>query len=1041
MTELTGPLGGPIPSMLEALELEIEEIRKQGGVVRVQVRHGERIGDSERPPFLYRFVLESEIDLRDDTPVQVDIGDDTVTGEIVSLDEGVLVVALTEDAGEEIPTATVRADESFLLEALKETLEDVRDGATAFHREAAERIVGRRATEVGAGDPSPEVWEGGDSPNPRQRTAIRQALGSDTLFLWGPPGTGKTTTLARVVEAHYREGRSVLVVSNTNVAVDTALYQVARRLEGEPEFDEGAVLRLGPVVSDELRSTYGSQVVVEEVVRRLGADLREELESCRARIATLEAELEERRAALDEYERLQDAKDCLGDLTATIRDADTEIPKQEARAERAEDEIEELREKLALAGDAGTVYRFIFRLDPDRIERELEAAYRTVEAAEAAAEELRKERAEARERLPEMRDRIATLEERVADRRPRDELESRVEQIESTLEDIRSRVAEIEAELDSLERQVLERCRVMATTAYRTYLGDQLPKRFDVVVVDEASMLMLPLVFYAAGLGKESVVVGGDFRQLPPIVRSNDAVTDEWLKRDAFEAFGIPEALDRGKSPDVLVALEEQYRMREPICGVVNEFFYRRHPLTTARDENGGDGRFPLSDDSLLYVDTSPLRPWASIRLGTYSRYNILHALLVRNLFVHLREDGYMSGRLASSDAAAAISPYSAQAGLIESLLVDRLGDDAAGLAATVHRFQGGEKRAVVLDLPDSPGHRLGVFMRGRSIEDDGARLLNVAVSRARDHLLVVGNFDFLRDKAPAGAVVTDLLEHLEKKGTAIDPTDLLPLGHDDWIDGLEHGPSTDMAIDPGSAGIFDDATFYPAFRRDLRRAQRQIVIFSPFLTERGAGRWADELRAAAARDADVRIVTKPPEGGRGDTTELIDRLRAMGVHVDLRARMHEKIAVIDGEVLWHGSLNILSHRATSESMLRFEATEACEQLAVYVTSLSSTQGSLELGRSENPDCPECGRPMIWNNGRYGVWFECSCGKKLQPYEVERRRTRAADDGETEAGPGDRIGAPCPKTGCSGDLEQRSGRYGPFLGCSRYPDCEYTENF
>lgn len=34
----------------------------------------------------------------------------------------------------------------------------------------------------------------------------------------------------------------------------------------------------------------------------------------------------------------------------------------------------------------------------------------------------------------------------------------------------------------------------------------------------------------------------------------------------------------------------------------------------------------------------------------------------------------------------------------------------------------------------------------------------------------------------------------------------------------------------------------------------------------------------------------------------------------------------------------------------------------------------------------------------------------------------------------------CPITGCNGILVVRSGRYGEFLGCNRYPDCTYTKS-
>jgi hypothetical protein len=127
-----------------------------------------------------------------------------------------------------------------------------------------------------------------------------------------------------------------------------------------------------------------------------------------------------------------------------------------------------------------------------------------------------------------------------------------------------------------------------------------------------------------------------------------------------------------------------------------------------------------------------------------------------------------------------------------------------------------------------------------------------------------------------------------------------------------------------GAAGAFTEGTFYPAFQQDLARAHESVVIFSPFATGPGTGRWVDPLRAALARGVRVRILTRPPEEPGGGTTDevggLVSGLRDLGVTVDLRARMHEKIAILDGRILW---LNILSHRDTHESMLRIESPAA----------------------------------------------------------------------------------------------------------------------
>lgn len=60
--------------------------------------------------------------------------------------------------------------------------------------------------------------------------------------------------------------------------------------------------------------------------------------------------------------------------------------------------------------------------------------------------------------------------------------------------------------------------------------------------------------------------------------------------------------------------------------------------------------------------------------------------------------------------------------------------------AGTVHRFQGDERRMILFDIPESHGGSwaLGQFVQGLPPEHVGARLINVAVSRAQEHLVVL---------------------------------------------------------------------------------------------------------------------------------------------------------------------------------------------------------------------------------------------------------------------------------------------------------------
>ena len=91
------------------------------------------------------------------------------------------------------------------------------------------------------------------------------------------------------------------------------------------------------------------------------------------------------------------------------------------------------------------------------------------------------------------------------------------------------------------------------------------------------------------------------------------------------------------------------------------------------------------------------------------------------------------------------------------------------------------------------------------------------------------------------------------------------------------------------------------------------------------------------------------------------------------------------------------------------------------------------------------GHPMVIRLGRYGEFLACS----MYPEHKETRELPGADGVTPGALPVGPDGAPavpaaaevCPKCGEAegGVLVQRRGRFGPFMGCSRYPDCDYIK--
>jgi ssDNA-binding Zn-finger/Zn-ribbon topoisomerase 1 len=80
------------------------------------------------------------------------------------------------------------------------------------------------------------------------------------------------------------------------------------------------------------------------------------------------------------------------------------------------------------------------------------------------------------------------------------------------------------------------------------------------------------------------------------------------------------------------------------------------------------------------------------------------------------------------------------------------------------------------------------------------------------------------------------------------------------------------------------------------------------------------------------------------------------------------------------------------------------------------------------------GHPMVIRLGRNGRFLACS----MYP-EHKESRPLPGEEQEVPALPG--VGEPCPQCGESegGHLAAKRGRFGPFVGCDRYPDCTYIQ--
>ena len=359
------------------------------------------------------------------------------------------------------------------------------------------------------------------------------------------------------------------------------------------------------------------------------------------------------------------------------------------------------------------------------------------------------------------------------------------------------------------------------------------------------------------------------------------------------------------------------------------------------------------------------------------------------------------------------VCPYRPHARLME-LLIEEEDLDLDIVAGTAHNFQGSEADVVILDLVnDEPHWKVGMFIP--EFDESNRRLLNVAVTRARRRLVVVGDFAWMERNSKKAFLGREFIKHLRRNFPLVDArevviSDLFARAADTStrVYGGVITPEADRVV------VTKDRV-YPMLRGDIANAQKHIVIYSPFITESRLRSVAPQIRAAVDRGVQVYVVTKTHDDrGKQERSQyrMIERaLTDWGVVVIHKGRMHEKVIFIDDDVIWSGSLNPLSFSDTQEVMERRASRRVS---ADYAKTLRL--GELIAEYSDGtPECPICGSEMTAQEGRDDPYY----WRCVQPHCY----TRSIDQPRIEGGV-----ITC--SNCGGSLEFGSWGDNPAWRCT-----------
>lgn len=194
-----------------ALSAEISFIRMTGGK-HILLQEGKRIG-RDNGQFVYLLESEDELNYPEGTPVTIWKGQSQISGKILNCEAFSVYLISELDLGAEVEMLNISAEACYLRQSVSERLMDL----SLEPSEIAQDLICNGLKEIDYRNS--DIAKG-------QETAVRMSLEQPITFVWGPPGTGKTQTLAKIAWAHIDKGERVLMLSYSNVSVDGAILRV-----------------------------------------------------------------------------------------------------------------------------------------------------------------------------------------------------------------------------------------------------------------------------------------------------------------------------------------------------------------------------------------------------------------------------------------------------------------------------------------------------------------------------------------------------------------------------------------------------------------------------------------------------------------------------------------------------------------------------------------------------------------------------------------------------------------------------------------------
>ena len=303
---------------------------------------------------------------------------------------------------------------------------------------------------------------------------------------------------------------------------------------------------------------------------------------------------------------------------------------------------------------------------------------------------------------------------------------------------LRSKKDKLKKMYDEELQKYLTEARLLFLTASKFATNDTLKSlEIDNLIIDEGSMMSIPYLLVLAAKVKKRIIICGDPMQLSPIALSASANSKKWLHPDLFSLIGNKKKLN---TSDAVTMLKFQRRSAAHIADLINGPFYNNQ-LTTIKQSHHSLGiSLPPAPGHISFVSLPRNGENQVEHSKSRSKYNKLARQKTINLLKKIIIEN--NGAIRTIGI---IAPYRQQ--IIDYKIdLERMKSEIPeGISikpGTIHTFQGSECDVIIWDIVDAYNESIGILYKG----ERGERLVNVAISRAKSKLIIVGHNRFFHE-------------------------------------------------------------------------------------------------------------------------------------------------------------------------------------------------------------------------------------------------------------------------------------------------------